>query len=286
MIWINLVACVAAFVAGIGAWRMLARNRRSPQPTQAVNLAAWQQPTLPRWGSAMRQLTLIVPHDLAQVLISVLLLASINRGAPGPLAPNFAAPSERWLMTTLGFADTQLALMSWLAAMFAAMLAGTTVGASAGFALVTLFGPPVSISIAADGVRFGALLLPWRHVSSVRLLVARMEILLFGSNDPDSAPLTLAPPTRMLYEQVEGIVGEQLAARLADRGPVRQRPARAASQVVFILAVLGAVILALALYPVNAEWVWFLNGVELVALSLLGRLYFGGWSPIMLKQAG
>jgi hypothetical protein len=184
-----------------------------------------------------------------------------------------------------GFEDPQLNAIGWVAAVFAAFVAGTTLGGIGGFALVTMFGPPLSIGVSADGVRFGVLLLPWQHISSIRLEAEPMEMLLYSKSHPDADPATLSPPTRMLYEKVEGMLGELLAVDATTTGLTQRGRGRAPSVAFFALILIAAVLIAFVVSPVKAEWVWFFYGLELVALSVVGRVFMSKWAPSILVEA-
>jgi hypothetical protein len=284
LIWINLVACGSALAAGARAWRILARRRRLPRREEAEWYAAWQQPGQAGQGSLTRQWIVILAHALAVVVVCVLLLASLNRAAPSPLSTAFESPSAQWVTAMTRFEDPQLNSIGWVAAVLSGFVAGATLGAIGGFGLVTMFGPPVSIGVSADGVQFGALLLPWPHVGSVRLQAERKEILLYSKSRPDTDPATLSPPTRTLFEEVEGKLGELLAVGATTTGLAPWRREQAPSGALFAFILIVAVLVAFAVYPVNAEWVWFFYGLELVALSVAGRFFMSKWSPRLFVE--
>lgn len=279
MIWINLVAGVAAVVAAARAWRMLARRRGLRREVEASCIVRWQQPSPSGRGAAPRLWFVILGHGLSVIIVCVLLLGSLNRAAPGPLSTRFETPTGRWLAAIVGFDDPQLNSIGWVAAVLAAFVAGTTLGALLGFGLVTMFGPPVSVGVTEDGVWFGVLLLPWRHVCSARLQVEKGEIVLFSRARPESDPASLSPPTKKLYEDVEGMLGIFLARNADETGMPRRRGEQVYWLVIFGVALIEAVAAAFAVYPVEAEWVWFFYGLELVALSLAGRFFLNRWLP-------
>ncbi len=284
MIWINLIAGVAAFVAAARAWRMLARRRRLRREVEARCLATWQQRSPSGRGASPLPWFVILGHALSVMIVCLLLLGSLNRAAPGPLSTRFETPAGRWLAAIVGFDDPQLNLIGWVAAALAAFMAGTTLGALVGFGLVTMFGPPVSVGITEAGVWFGVLLLPWRHVCSARLLVEKGEIVLFSRARPESDPASLSPPTKMLYEDVEGMLGMLLARNADETGIPQRRGGQMSLMVIFGIAMIEAVAAAFAVYPVGAEWVWFFYGLEIVGLSMAGRFFLSRWLPSIFVE--
>lgn len=285
MIWINAVACILSIVGAVGAWRLIARGRVLPRGAGETSRVVWAQPVLVRSGSAARQLAAIVPHSLAQVIISVLLVGSINRGGRSPMSFGFRGPSAQWMAQALGVYDGQVNLISWIAAVFAGAVAGATLGALVGFGLVIMFGPKVSVSVDSDGVRLGSLLLPWDNVVTVRLYPVERTLLLFAADPPGAYPLALTPPTDELYEQLGRTVEELLAARLAVAEPMWPSARRLPSPVALGLVTLIAVLLSLMLYRVSAEWVWFVYGLALVVVSWVGGRYFQARSASMVRAS-
>jgi hypothetical protein len=263
---------------------MLARRRRLPRREDAEWLVAWQQRSQAAQGSPTRHWIVILGHALTVVVVCVLLLASLNRAAPSPTATAFESPSARWVTAITGFEDPQLNSIAWVTAVLSSFVAGATLGAIGGFGLVTMFGPPISIGVSGDGVRFGTLLLPWPNVSSVRLPAEPKEILLYSKSRPDSGPARLFPPTRMLYEKVEGILGERLAMGATTAGLAPWRSEQAPSRALFALILIVAVLVAFVVYPANAEWVWLFYALELVVLSLAGRFFMSKWSPSIFVE--
>lgn len=108
LIWINLVAGVAAVVAAARAWRMLARRRGLRREVEASCIVRWQQPSPSGRGAAPRLWFVILGHGLSVIIVCVLLLGSLNRAAPGPLSTRFETPTGRWLAAIVGFDDPQL----------------------------------------------------------------------------------------------------------------------------------------------------------------------------------
>lgn len=279
MIWVNLVAGIAGAVAAARAWRMLARRRRLRGNADPSCLAAWHQRSTSGGRVPLRQSSVIVVHALCVLIVSVLLLGSLNRAAPGPLSTRFETPSERRLAAVVGYADPQLNLIGWVAAALAAFVAGSTLGGLVGFGLVTILGPRLSVCISEDGARFGILLLPWRDVCSVRLRAEEGQILLYSHARPDSDPASLCPPTKMLYEKVEGMLG-LLLARNASASAIRRRHGgQVSAMAVFGVVLVAATAAAFALYPIQAEWIWFFYSLELVIVLWAGRLFLNMWLP-------
>jgi len=217
-------------------------------------------------------------HACSQFTIAALLMAAVNRATGNPLSLEYTAPSAEWIATMLGRPmDPGVTRLSLWAAVLASLIAGYTVGTIAAFVLVTLFGPPIHVSVSADGVSVGNSLLPWAFVGATRAELSCHHILLLSTDHARKLLVTLAPPTVVLFERVQSAIAGYISAQKAEV-PVSTSPDRGRALLLLLTAIVTALVVAVVAYRFTAEVVWFLYGTEILGLSVLGRSFSGKWS--------
>jgi hypothetical protein len=180
--------------------------------------------------------------------------------------------------------DPQLTRLSLWAAVLASFIAGYTVGALAAFLLVTLFGPPMHVSVSADGVSVDNSLLSWAFVGATRAEPSRHRILLFSIDHARMWLVALAPPTVDLFEQVQGAITGHTSVQRA-KIPVSASLHPDRGLLLLLITIVAATLVAVVAYRFTTEAVWFLYGVEILGLSVLGRSIFGKWSGRYFRRA-
>jgi hypothetical protein len=278
MIWVNLVFVIAVSFSALRGWRAVVAGRRALPVTSSVPIASWQQPA--RWNLSRTNVTMglaLAAHACSLLTIAAFLIAAVNRATGNPLSLGYRAPGAEWIATVLGVNDLHLARLSLWAAVPSGLIAGWTVGAIAAFALATLFGPPTRMSVSADGVSVGNALLPWAFVGATRAEPSRRHLLLFSIDDARMLLVTLAPPTVDLFEQLQGAITGYTSAQRAEV-PVSTSPDRGRALLPLLAAIIAFTLVAVVAYRFGTEAVWFLYGVEILGLSVLGRSIFGKWS--------
>lgn len=277
LIWINLIAVITSIIAGFLSWREVAKRRLGAVVDTAQSLPTWREPSHLAFGDDKQGSAAVAAHACSLVVIAALLVGAINRAAPSPLSIGYSSPTGEWLATIVGSGDPQIDQISWIAAALAAFVAGNALGSIAAFGLVRAFGPPVTMRVSKEGIWSGGIRLPWNKVASARFDPSRGEILLFTASHPDSQAITLAPPTKEQYVQIEsavrGFVNAGVgpgSATFAQKLPSRVIP-------LFVLVLTASIVFAVLAYQIFNELIWFLLAVEIVLLSLFGSLFFKKW---------
>ena len=277
MIWVNLVFVMAVGGSALLGWRTVAAGRRAWPVTSSAPIASWQQPA--RWNLSGTGATMglaLAAHACSLITIAALLIAAVNRATADPLSLGYTAPGAEWITAMVGVNDPHLTRLSLWAAILTGFIAGTTVGAVAAFPLVTLFGPPVHVSVSADGVSVGNSLLPWAFVGATRAKPSRRHLLLSSADDARLL-LALAPPTVELFERAQGAITGYTSAPRAEV-PASASPGRGRDLLLLLSAIVAAILVAVVAYRFATEAVWFLYGAEILGLAALGRSIFGKWS--------
>ena len=284
MIWVNLVFVIAVSGSTLLRWRAMAAGRRALPVTSSAPIASWQQSA--RWNlsgtDAMMGLALSA-HACSLFTIAAFLIAAVNRATGNPLSLQYTAPSAEWIATMLGAMDPHLTRISLWAAVLAGFIAGCTVGPIVAFALVTLFGPSMHVSVSVEGVSIGKSLLPWAVVGAIRAEPSRRHILLFAIDDARKLLVTLAPPTVDLFERVQDAITGHSSAHGAEV-PVSASLDPGRDLLLLLAAILAAMLVAVVAYRFATEGVWFLYGAEILGLAALGRSIFGKWSGRYFRQ--
>jgi hypothetical protein len=269
MLWINLVALVAAVAGFARGWKAIHKMRLPARAEGA--LLSWEEnpPSVFRYdgysGAA------ITVHALAVALLSLVLLEAVNRAAPHPWSFEFRSPSGRWLESLVGREDPQMHYLSGVAGGLAAGIAGYILGALLSFPIVRWRVRPVRVHILSGGILYGSTHYPWPEIGHWYADPGRRLIGLFTRARPRMLSVVLRPPTPELYAAVEGHLQAQMPG---ERGPRRATWDR--RRAMFALAGLGgiAVLLLIAFWTRSyvAEWVWLLLGIEIVALERAAQL--------------
>ena len=286
MIWVNLVFVIAVSFSALRGWRAVVAGRRALPVTSSVPIASWQQPA--RWNLSRTNVTMelaLVAHACSLLTIAAFVMAAVNRATGNPLSLDYTAPIAERIATMLGSPiDPVVTGISLVIALWAGFVAGLAVGTVAAFPLVTLFGPPIHVSVSADGVSVGNLLLPWALVGATRAEPSRRHLFLFATDDARMLLVTLAPPSVDLFERVGGAITGYTSAQRAE-APVSASPNPGRTLLLLLTASVAAVLIAMVAYRSTAEAVWFLYGAEILGLFVLGRSIFGKWSSHYFRRA-
>ncbi len=269
MIWINLLSLVAAIIGAWLGWRSISRRRRPFKFDGAI--LSWDEnpPSVFRYDRLAG--VIITFHACSLVLLSFLLLCSVNRAAPSPLSTTFKPPAQQQLIALVRVDDPHIRWLSVTAAIFAAWLAGSILGGIAVFPIVRVCRRPILVHIAPDGVIYGQVFAPWQDVGRLDIDTRHRLLRLFSSSRPHVLSVILHPPSEDILAEAERKIRDLLPLQgLADKTVSHAR--RWVSALPVFVGILIALAIAGWAYQFTAEWVWFLYGVEITGLMLAGRV--------------
>jgi hypothetical protein len=268
MLWINLVAIVCLILGFVIGWRTIRKHRLPFEPGNAI--LSWKENPAPTFQQDRLAGACIVFHACAIIVLSVLLIISVNRAAPSPFSLEFHSPTEVWLRRIVAVEDLGLKSISMVAAVLAAGIGGFTLGVIVSFPFVRWFVRPILVHIVPDGLIYGNFYTPWQDISRWGEEAKRRIIRMYAKKPAGALIIVLHPPNDALFKEVEEKIRSILP--LSENGLYKRSPRqRMVTALVFFLGTSFLLAIAFWAYGYRAEWVWFLYGVEIVALELGGR---------------
>ncbi len=157
-----------------------------------------------------------------------------------------------------------------VAAVLAAGIAAFTLGALAAFPLVRRFARPITVHIVADGLIYGNTYTAWQEIAHWQTDARKRLIRMFSKMPPGALAVVLHPPDAGLFKNVEEKIRSILPEPENDLGWRAPRK-RLIFGLVFFPSIALCLAIAFWVFSFRGEWVWFLYGLEIVALEMGGR---------------
>jgi hypothetical protein len=203
-------------------------------------------------------------------MLSLLMIFSVNQSAPSPLSLEFHSPTQEFLRRLVAVEDLGMKSISMVAAVLAAGIGAFTLGAFAAFPVVRWVIKPILVHIIQDGLIYGNTYTPWQEIAYWQVETRRRLIRMFSKAPPGALSAVLQPPSDELFEIVAEKIRSILPEPENDLG-WREPRQRLIFALVFFPGILGLLVIAFWVYSFRGEWVWFLYGLEIVALEVGGR---------------
>jgi hypothetical protein len=268
MLWINSCAVFCLVLGLASGWRLI-RKRRLPFVAGDAILS-WQENPASMFAQDRLAGASVTFHAFAIVTLACLMLFSVNRSAPSPLSSEFQSPTQEWLRRTVGVDDPQMKSLSMVAAVLAAGIAAFTLGTLAAFPLACRFVRPITVHIVPDGLIYGNTFTAWQEIAHWQTDERRRLIRMFSKMPPGALAVILHPADDGLFKNVEEKIRSVLPDPENDLGWREPR-----KRLIFGLVFFPSIIIILAsafwVYSFRGEWVWFLYGLEIVALEMGGK---------------
>jgi hypothetical protein len=268
MLWINLCAVVCLVLGFARGWRLIRKRRLPFEAGDAI--LSWKENPPAMFAQDGLVGVSIVFHASAILTLSVLMLLSVNQSAPSPLSLEFQSPTQELLQRTIAIDDPQMRSLSLVAAVLAAGIATYTMGAFAAFPLTRWVTRPITVHIVADRLIYGNIYTAWQEIAHWQTDAQRRLIRMYSKTPPGALAVVLHPPDAGLFKNVE----EKIRSILPE--PENDLSWRAPRQrlifgLIFFPSILMILAIAFWIYSFRGEWVWFLYGLEIVALEMGGR---------------
>ena len=268
MLWINLCAVICLILGFVIGWRTIRKQRL---PFEAGNaILSWKENPAPTFQQDRLVGVCIVFHACAIIALSLLLIISVNRAAPSPFSLEFHSPTEVWLRRIMAVEDLGLKSISMVAAALAAGIGGFTLGVIASFPFVGWFVRPILVHIVPDGLIYGSFYTPWQDFSRWAEEAKRRIIRMYAKKPAGALIIVLHPADETLFKEI-GTKIRSMLPELENKPAERTIQQRLLAALVFFLGISCMVAFAFWILRFRGEWVWFLYGVEIVALELSGR---------------
>lgn len=269
MLWINLIALLCVIAGFASGWQAI-RRRRLPARVEAT-LVRWQEDPPPAFHYDRLGILAISAHAVAVLTLSILLVGSVNRSAASPFSLEFLTPTNRWLESSFGIVDAQSRWLSFIIGALAAGIGAFTLGGELSFPVVRLAARPVLIQCSAEGIFHGSVGIRWEHIAMWSIENKRRLLELYSDGSRPTLLIILRPPgERELQAAIDLLRQEAPDAEVP--WPSAITPGRVRRFAFILLGSAALVLTAFLLSPIVAEWVWFVYGVELLALGTLGVL--------------
>ena len=269
MLWINLIAALS-FVAGLASGWQAIRRRRLAARVEGVVLK-WEENPAPAFFYDRVGCLAITAHACAVIALSILLVWSVNRTASSPFSLEFRTPTDRWLESYLGTVDAQSRWLSFIIGALAAGIGAFTLGAELSFPLVRRAARPVVVQWTEEGIFHGSVGVRWEQVARWSLDHKRRLIGLYADRPRPTLLIVLHPPTEAALQGASDFL-RQKAPQAETSWASGIAPDRVQRLALSLLGTAALVIVALLLSPIVSEWVWFVYGVEILAIGWLGLL--------------
>jgi len=208
-------------------------------------------------------------HACAVIALSILLVGSVNRTASSPVSLEFQTPTGRWIGSYLGLVDAQSRRLSFTAGVLAAGIGAFTLGAFLSFPIVRRVIRPVPVQLAPGGIFHGHTWLPWEETAMWRPDRGRRMIGLYAGGPRPTLAGILHPPTDESFHAAEELL-RQRAPQAEDSQTTSMNQSHVLRVALVLFGTVSQVLIALLFSSYVAEWVWFVYGVEILALEGLG----------------
>ncbi len=268
MLWINLVAIVCLILGFVIGWRTIRKHRL---PFEAGNaILSWKENPAPTFQQDVLAGICILFHACAIILVSLLLIYSINQTAPSPFSLQYNSPAEEFIRKVIAEGDPGMKGISMFAALLGAGIGAYILGVIVSFPFVRWFVRPVLIHITPDGLIDGNTFTSWQDVGRWAVDAKRRIIRMYAKKPAGALIIVLQPANEALFKEVEGKI-RSILPETENQPAERRLKQRLLAALVFFLGTSLLVAIAFWGLRFRGEWVWFLYALEIVALGFGGR---------------
>lgn len=259
VIWIVLVALVAAGLGFRSSWRAIGRLR-APASVEGAFLW-WDERPVPAFQQDPVAASFVAVHGAAIVAMGVLAVLIGGRALTAP--PAWMPPAGAWSL------PEPIWLIHYAGVSLSAGLAWLTAGSALAIPLASRRWSPVRVALTEEGVYHGGTFTPWGMAGRAQRGGRGELIRLYSRKTPELVLLAVRPPAPELLERACQAIEARIPPLPEDyRVPwYRRMPVLC---LLLLMTALPMVALGLAAYPSTATWAWASQGFGAWLAALLG----------------